>query len=95
LLPARSFLRSGRVEKSSNLQSFLVRSLASLNRFLSCDLLFFAGIHARSPIVGVGFPILPAPFDELDGARLQQDSRRKQDERQDTYGAVRQPCMPQ
>jgi hypothetical protein len=95
LLPARSFLRSGRVEKASNLQSFLVRSLASLNRFLSCDLLFFAGIHVRSPIVGFGFPILPAPFDELDGARLQQDSRRKQDERQDTHGAIRQACTSQ
>jgi hypothetical protein len=45
--------------------------------------------------VGFVFPILPAPFDELDGARLQQDSRRKQDERQDTYGAFRQACMPQ
>jgi hypothetical protein len=70
LLPARSLLRSGRVEKSSNPQSFLVRSLASLDRFLSCDLLFFGGIHVRSPIVGFGFPILPAPVDELDGARL-------------------------
>src|SRR5277367_4024065 len=44
--------------------------LASLDRFLSCDLLFFGGIHVRSPIVGFGFPILPAPVDELDGARL-------------------------
>jgi hypothetical protein len=95
LLPARSFLRSGRVEKASNLQSFLVRSLASLNRFLSCDILFFGGIHVHSPIVGSGCPILPAPFDELDGARLQQDSRRKQDERQDTHGAFRQASMSQ